>query len=52
VHEEKPATRRLLEVQVAENKAENGYELWLKGSHDTKSEEIRQFLEAPISNTI
>jgi hypothetical protein len=41
VHEEKSATGRLFEVQVAENETENGYELWLKCSNDTKSGEIR-----------
>ncbi len=32
---------------MAEKKTENGYELWLKGSHDIKSGEIRPFLEVP-----
>jgi hypothetical protein len=48
VPEEKSPTRRLFEVQAAENKTENGYELWLKCSHDAKSGEIRQFLEVPL----
>jgi hypothetical protein len=48
VHEEKSATGKLFGVQVAENKTENGYELWLKGSHDAKSGEIRPFLEVPL----
>jgi hypothetical protein len=46
VHEEKSATGRLFEVQVAENKTENEYELW-QCCDNPNSGEIRQFLEVP-----
>ena len=32
---------------MAEDKMENGYELWLKCCDNTKSGEVRRFLEVP-----
>ncbi len=34
---------------MAEDKMENGYELWLKCCDNTKSGEVRRFLEVPIT---
>ena len=37
---------------MAENKTEYGYELWRKCTHDTKSGEMRQFLEVPLKELL
>ncbi len=34
---------------MAEDKMENGYELWLKCCDNTKSGEVKRFLEVPYS---
>jgi hypothetical protein len=33
---------------MAEDKMENGYELWLKCCDNTKSGEVKRFLEVPL----
>ncbi len=34
---------------MAEDKMENGYELWLKCCDNTKSGEVKRFLEVPYT---